>query len=121
MSFYSDLAVDVDELLVELGQTVVVTSFELGDQDPDTAVVTQPSTQFNAVGVLLDYDYRNFGESTVSYQAVSANDKRLLLSATNVVKTGDLVYVDSAIYKCHVVKCVNPAGERVLYDIWIQK
>ena len=121
MSFYSELADTVDELLAEFGQPVTVTSFEMGQENSSTGVVSQPSTTFSATGVLLDYDYRNFGESTVPYQAITAGDKRLLLTASNVVNTGDLFQVDGVVYKAHVVKCINPAATRVLYDIWVQK
>jgi hypothetical protein len=121
MSFYSELAQTTNEMLAEFGQPVIVTSFEMGQEDTATGVVSQPSISFTTVGVLLDYDYRNFGDSTVPYQAVSSADKRLLLTATTVVNTGDLFQVDGVVYKAHVVKCVNPAATRVLYDIWVQK
>lgn len=121
MSFYSELATSVNDLLTEFGQPVVVTNYEMGEEDPDTGVVTQTSSQFTTVGVLLDYDYRNFGDTTVSYQAVNSSDKRLLISADNVINTGDLFLVDSILYKAKVVKVVNPAGTKVLYDIWVQK
>ena len=121
MSFYSELADTADELLAEFGQPVTVTSFEMGQENSSTGVVSQPSTTFSATGVLLDYDYRNFGESTVPYQAITAGDKRLLLTASNVVNTGDLFQVDGVVYKAHVIKVVNPAGTRVLYDIWVQR
>lgn len=121
MSFYSELASDVDELIAEFGQPCKVTNYEMGIQDPATGIVSQPSSTFDTIGVLLDYDYRNFGDSTVSYQTVSASDKRVLLSAAKVINTGDLVYIDNTLYRCHVIKCVNPGGTRVLYDIWVQK
>ena len=121
MSFYSELADTANEMLEEFGQPVVVTSFEMGRQDIATGVVEQTSSQFTTTGVLLDYEYRNFGDSTVPYQAVSASDKRLLVKATNVINAGDLLFVDGITYKAHVVKGVNPAGTRVIYDIWMQK
>lgn len=121
MSFYSELADTANEMLAEFGQPVVVTSFEIGQESTSTGVVTQPSTTFATIGVLLDYDYRNFGDSTVPYQAVTSSDKRLLLAANTVVNTGDLFQVDGVVYKAHVIKVVNPAGTRVLYDIWVQK
>lgn len=121
MSFSSEMATTANELLAEFGQLVLVTNFEAAVEDPVTGVVTPVSSQYTTTGVLLDYDYRNFGESTVAYQAVNASDKRLIMSATKTVNTGDTVYVDSTLYKCHVVKCVSPAGTRILYDIWVQK
>lgn len=121
MSLYSELAETANELLAEFGQSVTVTNYEMGEEDPATGVVSQLSSQFTTVGVLLDYDYRNFGDAPAPYKATSQSDKRLLITATKVINTGDHVFVDSTLYKAYVVKVVNPAGTRVLYDIWIQK
>jgi hypothetical protein len=121
MSFYSELADTATEMLAEFGQSVIVTNFEMGEEDPLTGTVAQTSSQFTTVGVLLDYDYRNFGDGAVAYQAVSSSDKRVLLSAAKVVNSGDLIFIDGTLYKAHIVKTVNPAGTRVLYDIWVQK
>jgi hypothetical protein len=120
MSFYSELADTANELLAEFGQTVVVTNYEMGVEDPLTGVVSQISTQFSTVGVLLDYDYRNFGETSKTYQAVVTMDKRLVCPATKTINTGDLLLVDGNVYKAYVVKLLNPAGTKVLYDIWMQ-
>ncbi len=120
MSFYSELADTASEMLAEFGQAVVVTNFEMGIEDTVTGVVSQTSSTFNTVGVLLDYDYRNFGETTQTYKSVVTMDKRLLVPATKIINTGDLLFVDGTIYKAYVVKLLNPAGTRVLYDIWIQ-
>ena len=121
MSLYSELAATANELLAEFGQKVVVTNFEMGAEDPSSGVVTQVSSQFTTVGVLLDYDYRNFGDSTNTYQQTSSSDKRVLITGTKVINTGDLIFIDNTLYKAYVVKSVNPAGTRVLYDIWVQK
>ena len=121
MSFYSELADTANELLQEFGQQVTVTNYEMGVEDTSTGIVAQTSSQYTTMGVLLDYDYRNFGDTTVSYQAVSSGDKRLLLQANKVINAGDLLLVDGVVYKAYVIKVVNPAGTRVLYDIWMQK
>lgn len=121
MNFYSELAETANELLTEFGQKVIVTNYEMGEEDPSTGVVSQLSSQFTTVGVLLDYDYRNFGDAPAPYKAVTQSDKRLLVTATKVINTGDHLFVDNNLYKAFVVKVVNPAGTRVLYDIWIQK
>jgi hypothetical protein len=121
MSFYSELADTATEMLTEFGQSVTVTSFELGEEDITTGVVPQIATEFTTVGVLLDFDYRNFGDTTVTYQSVSSSEKRLIASASKIIKAGDLITVDNAIYKAYVVKVVNPSGIRVIYDIWMQK
>lgn len=121
MSLYSELALTANELLAEFGQPVTITNFEMGVEDPETGIVSQASSQFTTVGVLLDYDYRNFGEGQTPYQATSRNEKRLLTTATKVINSGDLILIDNTVFKAYVVKVVNPAGTRVLYDIWMQK
>ena len=121
MSFYSELATTANELLAEFGQEVVVTTFGLAQPDPATGIVSQPSESYTTKGVLLDYDYRNFGETANSYQQTSSTDKRLLLNATGMLKQGDTLLVDGEVYRAYVIKTVKPAGTRVLYDIWMQK
>jgi hypothetical protein len=121
MSLYSELADTATEMLTEFGQPCIVTNFESGVEDPNTGVVTQTSSVFTTVGVLLDYDYRNFGDSSESYLQVTKSDKRILVSAVKVINTGDLLFIDNTGYKAYVVKVVNPAGTRVLYDIWAQR
>lgn len=121
MSFYSQLASDVVKTLAEFGQSVIVTNFELGQEDPTTGVVTQTSSQFTTVGVLFDYDYRNFGDGAMPYQAINTSDKRLLIVATKPISPGDLLFVDGILYKAHIIKVVNPGGVRIVYDIWMQR
>ena len=121
MSLYTDLALTANELLTEFGQSVTVTNFEAGIEDPLTGVVAQTSSTFTTVGMLLDYNYRNYGESSDQYLQTSRTDRRVLLAASQVVNTGDLIFIDNTIYKAYVVKVVNPAGTRVLYDIWVQR
>lgn len=121
MSLYSELADTANEMLTEFGQPCTVTNYETGVEDPLTGIVSQTSSTFTTVGVLLDYDYRNFGESTTTYLQTSKSDKRILISATKVINTGDLIYIDNTLFKVYVIKSVNPAGTRVLYDIWVQR
>jgi hypothetical protein len=120
MSLYSEFADTANSMLAEFGQSVTVTNFEMGVEDSITGVVSQVSSQFTTVGVLLDYDYRNFGEAPATYSTVITIDKRIIITAIKVINSGDLVFVDGTLYKCNVVKLLSPAGVRVLYDIWIQ-
>jgi hypothetical protein len=121
MSFYSELADTANELIDEFGQAAVVTNYEGTVEDFSTGVVTPVTTTFNTVGVLLDYDYRNFGEASAPYTPVSNSDKRIILKADNVVNVGDTIYIDNTLYRAHVIKAVNPAGTRVLYDMWVKR
>lgn len=120
MSFYSELADTANGMLAEFGQDVVVTTLGIAQPDLSTGIVSQPSSSYTTKGVLLDFDYRNFGLTVNTYEQTSSNDKRLLLNASGVVKPGDLLTVDGVQYKAYVIKTVNPAGTKVLYDIWMQ-
>ena len=121
MSFYSELAITVDELLTEFGQPLVITNFELGEEDPTTGILSQASSSYTTIGVLQDYDYRNFGDATNLFQTVRRGDKQILASATKLINPGDFLFIDGIQYKAYVVKCVNPGGTRVLYEIWAQR
>lgn len=121
MSFYSELADTVNELLAEFGQSVTVTNVGLAVENPSTGVTSQETNSFTTNGVLLDFDYRNFGDGSVPYQATSKSDKRLIVQADQVINAGDIVIVDGSRYTVNVIKTTEPAGIRVVYDMWIQK
>lgn len=121
MSFYSELADTVNELLTEFGQTVTVTNIGMAVENPATGLVSQDTSSFTTTGVLLDFDYRSFGEGSVPNQAVSKSDKRLLISATQLINAGDTISVAGSTYTVNTVKVTEPAGTRVIYDLWIQK
>jgi hypothetical protein len=121
MPNYSNLAATATRLITKFGQSITVTNFAPGAEDVNTGISTQEATTFTTVGVLLDFDYRNFGETSESYHQVSKSDKRILLSASKVINAGDLIFIDNTIYKAYVIKCVNPAAVRIVYDIWAQK
>lgn len=120
MSFSSDLADTASELLTEFGQSVIVTRFGIGIEDTTTGVVTPSQIISSEVGVLLDFEYRSFGEGTQPTEMVNRNNKRLLMSVKTLLKPNDIVEVDAEIYRVVVIKLVNPAGTRILYDLWIQ-
>lgn len=120
MSFSSDLAATAAELLTEFGQPVIVTRFGMGVQNPLTGVVTPSETVSTETGVMLDFEYRSFGESMAGTNVLLQNNKRLVMTVVTKVKAGDHVEVDGEIYRIMVAKLVNPAGTRILYDLWIQ-
>lgn len=120
MSFYSDLASDATALLREFGQAVTIVKKELGLLDITTGIAAPANyTYTDAIGVLVDFDYRNYGVGN-SNQMISSSDKRLYMSTATEVMAADTVIVDGNSYRIVVIKVVNPAGTRVLYDLWIQ-
>lgn len=121
MSFYSNIADTAAELIAEFGQLALVTNLGMSIEDPLTGIANQESNTFTTMGVLLDYDYRNFGDTSQSYKATSQTDKRVILKGVGVVKAGDLISIDGSTYTANVVKTVNPAAIVVMYDVWIQK
>lgn len=121
MDFYSDMAETATEMIEEFGQEVVVTRYEIGMADLVTGIVPQSSTEFITKGILLDFDYRNFGEGIDLFTSINRSTKRLLVAPDVVMNAEDSILVDGDIYKIRVMKLVKPAGTRVLYDLWIQR
>lgn len=121
MSFSSDMAAVAKDLLKEFGQTVTVTRFGMSVADPLTGVVTPAEETSTETGVLLDFEYRTFGEGIVPNEMLTRNNKRLLLTVVTRLKVGDTVEVDGEVFRIVVIKLINPAGTRILYDLWIQQ
>lgn len=121
MSFSSDMALVATELLTEFGQSVTVTRYGMGVPDASTGVVTPAEETSTETGVLLDFEYRSFGEAMMPTEMVNRNNKRLLLTANTKLKAGDRVEVDGEIYRIVVIKLINPAGTRIMYDLWVQQ
>jgi hypothetical protein len=121
MSFYSEMALTAVQMLSEFGQPVIITRLELGTPDLNTGVVPQIITTAIGTGVLLDFLYRNFGESLEAPDEITKSTKRLLLTVNVPVHAKDQVMVDGNVYQIIVAKLVNPAGIRILYDLWIEQ
>lgn len=121
MSFYDDMNATVAELLTEFGQPVTVIRYSLGVEDNTTGVITIPDpTITTEIGALLDFQYRSFGDSVEPNEFIGMANKRLLMTTNTKIKPGDHVIADGDEYRIVVIKVVNPAGTRVVYDIWIQ-
>ena len=122
MSFYSELADTARELLTEFGQPVQIRKYEVALPDPTTGIIAPPTVIMSTeVGALFDFEYRSFGESKALSSSVNATAKRLIVSAGTELSPGDSIVVTGLEYKIHVIKSVNPAGTKVLYDMWIQR
>lgn len=121
MSFSSDMADTAASMLAEFGQSVKVTRFGIGVEDPLTGVVTPSQTTSTETGVLLDYAYRSFGEGVQATEMVNRNNKRLLMTVTTLLKANDVIEVDGEIYRIAMLKLLNPAGTRIMYDVWIHQ
>ena len=121
MSFSSNMAATAASMLAEFGQSVTVTRYGIGEEDALTGVVTPSETVSTETGVVLDFEYRSFGEAIRPTQMSNLDNKRLLLTVTTRLKAGDKVEVDGEVYRIVVIKLVNPAGTRILYDLWIQR
>lgn len=121
MSFYSDLALTVSDLLVQFGQPVTVSKNGMGVEDPTTGVVTIPVVTSTETGVLLDYIYRTFGEAIETPSRILGVNKRLLLTTGTAVNPEDRVFVGGDWYLIVAVKSANPGGTNLIYDLWIQR
>ena len=121
MPSYVNLAATATRLLASFGRAVTITQLELAVENLTTGMVTRPAVESKGVGVLLDFDYRHFGEGFEILRSVGRTDKRLLLAPAANLEPQDLITFDGDQYKIVVMKSVAPAGIRVLYDVWIQK
>jgi hypothetical protein len=121
MAIYQTLAETATRLLTKYGQPVTVTNYAVGLPDPATGIVPQVISTSQGIGVLLDFNYRNFGEGVDLGELTSRVNKRLLVSCNVVIKGEDEIFVDGALYKVNVLKTVRPAGITLLYDIWVQQ
>lgn len=120
-AFYNDMAQTATEMLTEFGQPIVVSRTEIGVPDIQTGVVSQLTTSFNGVGVLLDYVYRAFGNALEVPTVVTKSTKRLLMTIAKDVHPKDNVQVDGVVYQVIVVKLLNPAGTKLMYDLQIEQ
>lgn len=121
MSYSSDFAATATRLLKKYGQSVAVTRYSMGNEDVTTGVIAPSETTSLETGVLLDFEYRTFGQGGMPAEAIARDNKRLLLTVVTLLKVGDQVEVDGEHYKIVVIKLINPTGTRILYDLWIQK
>jgi hypothetical protein len=121
MTFSSNMAATAAKLLKQFGQTVTITRYGLAIEDTTTGVVVPAQDIVTTeIGVLLDFQYRTFGEGIQPNQSINRLNKRLLLTTNTILKAGDTVTVDNTIYKIVIIKVVNPSGTRIVYDLWIQ-
>jgi hypothetical protein len=121
MSFYSELQVTAREMLTEFGQPVTVTRTEMGVPDLGTGVVPQLTTEFAGIGILFNYIYRSFGDGLEMPSTVTKSTKRLFMTVDKEIHPKDSVQVDGVVYQIVVIKLLNPAGTKILYDLQIEQ
>jgi hypothetical protein len=118
MSFYGDLALDVDEVLADLGLPITIRTNTPGDYDPDTG--TTPITTVDTVGVGRDLDY---GTHAIDGTLIAQGDRRLLLSPVGMSEPGidDLAIVGGVTWRITRVEAIPPTGVAALYDCNLRK
>jgi hypothetical protein len=120
-SFYNSLASTALSLLKQFGKSLTLTQYGLATVDVTSGVASRPvvstSTEY---GAMFDFDYRSFGASLGVPSDVGKISKRLLMTSKLDVGPGDTILFDNVLYAVKVAKVVNPAGTRVVYDLWIQ-
>ena len=118
MSFYGDLALTADSLLLEFGQAVTIRTQTPGEYDPATG--TAAITVVDTVGNGCVFDY---GSNAIDGTMIVAGDKQLLLSPVGMSEPGvdDLAIVGGISWRIVSVKTTAPAGVAVLFECQLRK
>lgn len=117
--FYDELAADALELLEEFGQPVTITIVSTDSvYDPATSTNINPTTDYPAVGAIIDLNDRE-----INGTLVQVGDKRVYVSAIGVPDVGlnDRVTVGGTTYRVINPNTIGPAGIPVLYDLHVRK
>lgn len=120
MSFYSDIAADVELLIQEFGQSLTFTRETPGEYDPALSTVTasiatwiaQVVVQPASAGTVQAFDVR-FEAGTM----IETNLRSLLISPASgyVPKPGDKVSLEGSDWTLAGATPLNPAGTPLLY------
>lgn len=118
MTFYSDMAATVQEILAEFGAPAQVTRTEQGGEyDPETGDYVTTTVTQDCISVVLPVD-----QKLVDGTTVLATDETAYLSAVGVTepRASDRLKVNGKIYT--VIRCKNlaPAGQAVLYELQVR-
>lgn len=119
MSFYDDLALTADELLVEFGAAAVLSRTIAGGYDPATGTSAPGSVAIqNVTAVCIDYEAK-FIDGTL----ILRGDKQVFMSAKDVTlpAAGDKFTWQGAEYSVIAVTPLAPAGVVVLFEIQVRR
>ena len=122
MTFYTDLQADVLDMLTEFGQDAIVLKYEMPVSDPATGIVNLGTpTRIPGKGVLLDFNFRIFGDVVEKGTLIQASSKRIILSGISNLQESDHIVIDGDEYTIFVIKKIRPSGVTLLYDLWVLK
>lgn len=113
---WNELAETVDGILGGF-QEVTITRNAVGIYDPATGTAPVTTTVETGKGALLEYQWRNDGQSEVNGTSILQGDKDLWLSAVgiSVPQINDTVVASGKTYTIKQVKSENPAGTDVYH------
>lgn len=117
MTFYSDLAADAHDMIVEFGQTMTLKRLTPGAYDPATGTLTNTTTTETATGVELDYT-----SSEIDGTVILRGDRKLILSTTGIgaPKVDDTVTIGTTVYTLKNVQPLSPGGTVVIYTCQVR-
>jgi hypothetical protein len=118
MRFYAEMAATSQELLLEFGQSVTITSKSVGAYDPATATAaTTISTQTGKAALFPR------GIKDIDGTLIKQGDIKMLLSPVNITipSVGDTITANSVIYVITMVKETAPASIPVLIECNIRR
>lgn len=117
MTFYSDMASTVTELLAEFGAPVTIRRVTGGTYSPSTDATTgATTTDLAATGLVRDYRAGQIDGTTIR-----RGDRELVLDATVTPTVDDTVLIDSAYWDIVNVRAINPAGTPVAYFVQVRR
>jgi hypothetical protein len=114
---WAELALTVDDIIIEFGQSITVTHPIYGEYDVDTGTVSNTTATVLTKGTMFDY-----GEKDINGTTILRGDKRLLIKPTGLlsIEIGDTITVNSKDYSVVNVIETNPAGTNLLFEVSVR-
>jgi hypothetical protein len=119
MSFYTEMALVADDLIIEFGQSVTHRVQSGTTYDPDTGSSTISYVDSVGHGCMVEFD-----KDVIDGTKVRIGDKLCLLSpiSVNEPKDGDLLVMSGETWNVvPPVSVVAPAGIACLYEVQLRK
>ncbi|WP_148716488.1 hypothetical protein [Chitinolyticbacter meiyuanensis] len=109
--------------LLDAGLTLTLRHEVTGDYDPDTGSAPTTQTDYQLLGVVLNYSPKDSGTGTNPNTLIEAGDHKVLIEATGPVPapTEWSVQIDGEWWRVLNVKTLAPAGVAVLHELHVRR
>lgn len=113
MSFYAEMAATSQDILTELGQSVIITGRTVGAYDPTTGQSSITRAEETGKAVIFPRS-----DSEIDGTLIQKGDNKLLLSPTGITEpqVGDKVLANGIRFTITSVAVTSPAGIPVLIE-----